>query len=108
MRALRRPPIRQAKVELSFRVLGPALTRVAVEHRGWEALTDAQAHEECALPDGGGYAGGSHVRGWQQILARSAAALGELVAADPAAQAGLIAPEVVTFVSPKGSPLSQE
>ena len=44
------------EVELSFAALGPALTRVTVEHRGWEALSDAQLAEDCALP--GGYASG--------------------------------------------------
>ena len=55
------------EVELCFTALGPALTRVAVEHRGWEALSDEQLAEDCALP--GGYAGGSFDRGWTQILA---------------------------------------
>ena len=30
------------EVELTFAELGPALTRVAVEHRGWETLSDEQ------------------------------------------------------------------
>jgi uncharacterized protein YndB with AHSA1/START domain len=60
------------EVELTFRALGPALTRVSVEHRGWEALSDEQIAEDCALP--GGYANGSYARGWAQILARFAAA----------------------------------
>ena len=30
------------EVEFSFAGLGPALTRVTVEHRGWEAMTDEQ------------------------------------------------------------------
>jgi hypothetical protein len=34
------------EVELMFTPLGPALTRVAVEHRGWEALDDAQLRED--------------------------------------------------------------
>ena len=55
------------EVELTFTSLGPALTRVAVEHRGWEALSDAQIHEDCALP--GGYAAGSFAEGWTSILA---------------------------------------
>jgi uncharacterized protein YndB with AHSA1/START domain len=66
------------EVELSFVALGPALTRVTVEHRGWEALTDEQLAENCALP--GGYAGGSYSAGWTQILSRLAAAIGP---ADP-------------------------
>ncbi|MFC5138834.1 SRPBCC domain-containing protein [Actinomycetospora rhizophila] len=60
------------EVELTFTVLGPALTRVAVEHRGWEALSDAQLGEDCARP--GGYAGGAFVRGWEEILGRLTAA----------------------------------
>jgi uncharacterized protein YndB with AHSA1/START domain len=63
------------EVELSFAELGPALTRVAVEHRGWERLTDEQLARDCALP--GGYVGGAFTRGWAQILgAMSAAAEG--------------------------------
>jgi len=60
------------EVELTFEALGPALTRVAVEHRGWEALTEEQLVEACALP--GGYAGGSFDEGWAIILARLTAA----------------------------------
>lgn len=55
------------EVELTFTALGPALTRVAVEHRGWEALSDAQIREDCALP--GGYAAGAFTTGWARILA---------------------------------------
>ena len=54
------------EVELTFAELGPALTRVAVEHRGWEKLTDEQLAADCALP--GGYAGGGFTRGWAHIL----------------------------------------
>ena len=54
------------EVELTFSALGPALTRVAVEHRGWEALTPEQLGEDCARP--GGYVGGAFVRGWAEIL----------------------------------------
>jgi hypothetical protein len=54
------------EVELTFTALGPALTRVAVEHRGWEALDDAQLREDCALP--GGYASGAFSTGWSHIL----------------------------------------
>jgi uncharacterized protein YndB with AHSA1/START domain len=61
------------EVELSFAALGPALTRVTVEHRGWEALTDEQLAEDCALP--GGYSAGSYSAGWIQILGGLAAAL---------------------------------
>lgn len=60
------------EVELSFRELGPALTRVAVEHRGWEALSDAEVRAACALP--GGYAGGAFAKGWATILGHLAEA----------------------------------
>ena len=60
------------EVELRFDALGPALTRVTLEHRGWEALTEEQLAEACALP--GGYAGGAYVEGWAMILARFTAA----------------------------------
>jgi hypothetical protein len=60
------------EVELTFTALGPALTRVAVEHRGWEALSEAQLREDCALP--GGYAAGSFATGWTRILAALARA----------------------------------
>ncbi|GAB3449131.1 SRPBCC domain-containing protein [Actinophytocola sediminis] len=59
------------EVELSFTALGPALTRVAVEHRGWDALSDRQLAEACALP--AGYDGGAYVEGWATILAAFAA-----------------------------------
>jgi hypothetical protein len=55
------------EVELTFAVLGPALTRVAVEHRGWESLSEAQLSEDCALP--GGYTSGGYSKGWSAILA---------------------------------------
>jgi hypothetical protein len=54
------------EVELTFAELGPALTRVAVEHRGWERLTEEQLARACALP--GGYTGGAFTAGWAQIL----------------------------------------
>ena len=62
------------EVELRFKPLGPALTRVEVEHRGWEALSEADLSRECALP-GGGYQGGSYNRGWTMILSSFADAL---------------------------------
>ncbi len=68
------------EVELRFTALGPALTRVAVEHRGWEALTEEQLAADCALP--GGYAGGSFDRGWARILACLAAAAEDAAAED--------------------------
>jgi uncharacterized protein YndB with AHSA1/START domain len=54
------------EVEFTFAVLGPALTRVAVEHRGWEALTEEQLSQDCALP--GGYTAGAYLAGWAWIL----------------------------------------
>jgi uncharacterized protein YndB with AHSA1/START domain len=54
------------EVELRFTSLGPALTRVEVEHRGWEALAEADLGADCALP--GGYTGGSYAKGWTIIL----------------------------------------
>ncbi len=56
------------EVELSFRALGPGLTRVAVEHRGWESLTEEQLREDCAAP--GGYASGAYRDGWAHVLDR--------------------------------------
>jgi hypothetical protein len=56
----------RTEVEFSFGVLGPALTRVTVEHRGWEALTEDQLTRDCALP--GGYRAGAYSAGWEQIL----------------------------------------
>ena len=61
------------EVELSFTALGPELTRVAVEHRGWEALTPEQLGEDCALP--GGYNSGAYATGWARILGRFAASV---------------------------------
>ena len=61
------------EVELSFAALGPALTRVTVEHRGWEAMTDEQLARDCALP--GGYTSGAYSAGWARILERFAAAM---------------------------------
>jgi hypothetical protein len=58
------------EVELRFIELGPNLTRVTVEHRGWEALSDEQLAEDCGLP--GGYLGGSFDIGWSLILDRFA------------------------------------
>jgi len=63
---------RATEVELTFAELGPALTRVAVEHRGWERLSDEQLAADCALP--GGYAGGAFYEGWARILGCLAAA----------------------------------
>jgi hypothetical protein len=61
------------EVELTFMALSPALTRVSVEHRGWETLSDEQLREDCAAP--GGYSSGAYSRGWALILATFAAAV---------------------------------
>jgi hypothetical protein len=58
---------RVTEVELTFNQLGQNLTRVTVEHRGWERLTDEQLSEDCALP--GGYNSGAYASGWKRILA---------------------------------------
>jgi len=63
------------EVEFTFAALGPAMTRVAVEHRGWEALTDEQLSQDCALP--GGYTGGAYLAGWAQILEAFSDAISE-------------------------------
>ncbi len=62
------------EVELTFAELGPLLTRVAVEHRGWEQLTEEQLAADCALR--GGYLGGAYREGWARILGCLAAATG--------------------------------
>jgi uncharacterized protein YndB with AHSA1/START domain len=58
------------EVELVFNALGPALTRVSVEHRGWEHLTAEQLGEDCAEP--GGYLAGAYSGGWLMVLDRFA------------------------------------
>jgi uncharacterized protein YndB with AHSA1/START domain len=63
-----------AEVELTFAELTPMLTRVAVEHRGWQQLTEEQLAQDCALP--GGYLGGVYREGWARILGRLAAMTG--------------------------------
>ena len=60
------------EVEIAFTALGPELTRVTVEHRGWENLTDEQLGEDCALP--GGYRSGAYATGWARVLDRLVAA----------------------------------
>jgi hypothetical protein len=55
------------EVELRFLAIEPELTRVEVEHRGWEKLDDEQLSAACALP--GGYLGGAFTKGWAAILA---------------------------------------
>ena len=63
------------EVEFTFAALGPALTRVTVEHRGWEALTEDQLAADCALP--GGYSSGAYSRGWETILGCLAGAVAD-------------------------------
>ena len=55
------------EVELVFSPVGPALTRVTVEHRGWENLTEEQLAAATGV-DGG------YEAGWAAILAAFAAA----------------------------------
>ena len=55
------------EVEFTFIALGLALTRVTVEHRGWETLSEAQWDQACPRP--GGYAAG-----WELILGAFVAA----------------------------------
>lgn len=62
----------ETEVELTFSPLGPSLTRVTLEHRGWEALTEEQLTQDCALP--GGYRSGAFAIGWAYILSRLSAA----------------------------------
>ena len=66
------------EVELTFTSLGPGLTRVAVEHRGWEQLTEGELAADCAMP--GGYSSGGYTHGWTHILACLAAAITEMPA----------------------------
>ena len=63
------------EVEFTFAGLGSALTLVAVEHRGWEALTDEQLSQDCALP--GGYTEGAYPARWAQIPAAFSDAISE-------------------------------
>ena len=58
----------ETEVELRFRSLGPALTRVDLEHRGWERLRKAD----------GEIVRGYHA-GWPQVLAAFTARLGGAV-----------------------------
>ncbi len=56
------------EVELGFTSVGAALTRVDVEHRGWEALTEEQIL--AATTEAGGYSAG-----WAAILTAFATAV---------------------------------
>jgi hypothetical protein len=58
------------EVEVRFSELGPALTRVQVEHRGWERLPAEEVIARTSTP--GGYS-----EGWKLILACFADALEE-------------------------------
>lgn len=49
------------EVELRFRPLGPALTRVDLEHRGWEQLTEEDIAAVNVVP-------GAYEKGWETIL----------------------------------------
>ena len=49
------------EVELRFKPLGPALTRVELEHRGWEKLTAEQFAGATGVP-------GGYEAGWAHIL----------------------------------------
>ena len=70
-----------SEVELTFTELGAARTLVAVEHRGWEALSDAELSADCALA--GGYTSGSFSTGWATILGSFAATVGAPPSPDP-------------------------
>ncbi|GAA3810377.1 SRPBCC domain-containing protein [Cellulomonas soli] len=50
------------EVEVRFQELGPQLTRVELEHRGWERLSPEQLRTTTS-------AAGGYSRGWQVILA---------------------------------------
>jgi hypothetical protein len=56
------PESERTEVTLRFQRLGPALTRVVVEHRGWERLSSALYDRHT-----------SHVGGWLAALRRYAA-----------------------------------
>jgi hypothetical protein len=60
----------ETEVELRFRSLGPALTRVDLEHRGWERLRKADVE--------GGIVRSYHA-GWPQVLAAFTTRLGGAV-----------------------------
>jgi len=52
---------RVTEVELTFRALAPSLTRVQVEHRGWEKLTDTEIAAITERREG-------YSQGWAKIL----------------------------------------
>jgi hypothetical protein len=53
-------------VTLRFLAVTDGLTRVELEHHGWERLTEAELGADCALP--GGYHGGAFHQGWRRVL----------------------------------------
>ena len=55
-------------VALRFAQVSDAVTKVDLEHRGWDKLTEAELGEDCAIP--GGYRGGAFHQGWAEILGR--------------------------------------
>jgi hypothetical protein len=55
------------EVEIAFTAEAEDRTRVELEHRGWDRLSEAELVRACALP--GGYLGGSFTEGWSRILA---------------------------------------
>ncbi|MFC3962466.1 SRPBCC domain-containing protein [Nocardia jiangsuensis] len=55
------------EVALRFRAVAPALTKVDLEHTGWDRLDTDELRRDCALP--GGYEGGAVATGWDHILA---------------------------------------
>jgi hypothetical protein len=61
------------EVELAFSSLGSTLTKVSVEHRGWECLSEEQLREDCAAP--GGYSSGAYSAGWARALAACVAVI---------------------------------
>ncbi len=54
------------EIELQFTMMGPAQTRVELEHRGWDRLTAEELSADCGVP--GGYTGGAFTEGWRRIL----------------------------------------
>jgi hypothetical protein len=54
------------EVELRFLEMAPSLTRVELEHRGWERLSEDELLADCGIP--GGYVGGAFTEGWHRIL----------------------------------------
>jgi hypothetical protein len=65
-------------VTLRFQAVADRLTRVELEHHGWERLTEAELGADCALP--GGYDGGAFHEGWRRVLDRFRAVLDDVPA----------------------------